>query len=150
MTKLKISNWDKTQTLKWWQNLNKDKSQFMRRKKKKSNGFFSKNIWHLDNRWDVLWAAFCDSCNVFDCTCVKIWFCLLIEFFWGEGNYLMLNFHNLMHFFCSILSRPLIISCKSKKKTNIRHTIIHRLRTLTIQLIFFFSITQPWNIQFIS
>ena len=22
-------------------------------------------LWHLDNRWDVLWTAFCDSCNVF-------------------------------------------------------------------------------------
>ena len=26
---------------------------------------FSKKTWHLDNRWDVLGAAFCDSCDVF-------------------------------------------------------------------------------------
>ena len=26
---------------------------------------FSKTTWHIDNQWDVLRAAFCNSCNVF-------------------------------------------------------------------------------------
>ena len=51
--------------LKLWQNLNYDKSQFMRRKKQNLKGFLVGTFWHLDNRWDALWAAFCVFCNVF-------------------------------------------------------------------------------------
>ena len=91
VTKLKNSKWRKTQKIKSWQNsinknvtnlklwqnsktkivatlfancdenLNYDKSQFMRRKTN------LKGSWHLDNQCDVLFAVFCDSRNVF-CT----------------------------------------------------------------------------------
>ena len=27
--------------------------------------FLVKTTWQLDNRWDILRAAFCDSCDVF-------------------------------------------------------------------------------------
>ena len=27
-------------------------------------GLLLRTFWHLDNRWDVLWAAFCDSRDV--------------------------------------------------------------------------------------
>ena len=27
-------------------------------------GLLVLKFWHLDNRWDVLWAAFCNSCYV--------------------------------------------------------------------------------------
>ena len=70
------SNWDKT-FLKLWQNLNYDKSQFMRRKIN-VNGSFSKNIWHLDNRCNVLWTAFCDSHNGLLC-CPQIYFTIVYK-----------------------------------------------------------------------
>ena len=74
VTKLENSNYDKTQKLKLWQNLKKkiklgrklkyDKSHFMKTKKK-FKWFLERPFWHLDNLWDFLWAAFCDSRNVF-------------------------------------------------------------------------------------
>ena len=63
VTKLEISNYDKTQKLKLWQNLQYVKCQF--RKKTALNGLLVRIFWHLDNRWDVLWASFCDSRGVF-------------------------------------------------------------------------------------
>ena len=78
VTKLENSNDDKTQKFKLWQNLKKklkfgqnlkyDNSQFMKTKKT-LKGSFSKTFWHLDSRWDVLWAAFCDTCLVSCVTC---------------------------------------------------------------------------------
>ena len=62
--KLKNSNCDKTQKLKLWQNLNFTKSRFIK-KKIFLRGLLVKTFWHLDNWWDVLWATFCDSRNVF-------------------------------------------------------------------------------------
>ena len=43
VTKLKNSNCHKTQKLELWH----------------------RTFWHLDNLWDDLWTAFCDSANVF-------------------------------------------------------------------------------------
>ena len=88
--KLKLwqnSNCDKTQIgtkLKLWQNWNCDKTQIVREKIKNLNvtkptlwqnsrtqivtklkkGLLVKTFWHLDSRWDDLWAAFCDSRDV--------------------------------------------------------------------------------------
>ena len=56
---LKNSNYDKTLKKSNW-----DKSQFMNTKKKLEKALLVRTFWHLDNRWDVLWAAFCDSHNV--------------------------------------------------------------------------------------
>ena len=44
-------------------NLKYDKSWFMK-KKKKLKGSLVRTFWHLDNWWDVLWAAFCNSHDV--------------------------------------------------------------------------------------
>ena len=68
VSKLKNSNFYKTQIVtklnnskldrnKLWQNLSYYKSELMRKTTLK--GSFSKTFWHLDNRWDVLWAASC-------------------------------------------------------------------------------------------
>ena len=67
VTEFENLNCNKTQKLKLWQNLKYGKSQFKKKKKKKNfkNVFLVRTFWHLDNRWDVLWAAFCDSHNVF-------------------------------------------------------------------------------------
>ena len=79
VTKLKNSNSDKTQILKLCQNSNCDKTQKLKlwqnsktqivTKLKISNCDKTQKVvigttWHLNNRWDVLGAAFCDSCNV--------------------------------------------------------------------------------------
>ena len=67
MTKLKHSNYDKTKKLKLWQD---SKPQIVTKLKnsncdKTQKGVivtsFSKTDWDLDNRWDVLGAAFYDS-----------------------------------------------------------------------------------------
>ena len=34
-------------------------------RKKTLNGLLVRTFWDLDNRWDVLWAVFCNPCNVF-------------------------------------------------------------------------------------
>ena len=88
LTKLKNSNSDKTQKLKLWQNAkiqivttqmatklknikcDKTETKIVTKLKnsnsanlisdKTLNGLFARTTWHLDNRWDVLWAAFCD------------------------------------------------------------------------------------------
>ena len=88
MTKPKNPNSDKTQKVKLWQNSNCDKTlklklwpnfntQIVTKLKNSNCGktwimtnlnlkvYFSKNIWHCDNLWYVLWEAFCDSRNVF-------------------------------------------------------------------------------------
>ena len=79
MTKLKNSSSDKTKTLKLWQNsklkLWQDSKPQIVTKLKNSNcnktqkgvivTSFSKTDWDLDNRWDVLGAAFYDSRKVF-------------------------------------------------------------------------------------
>ena len=70
-TKLKNPNWDKNVKLKLWQNSNFNKnlkSYFWQKSKTKSmtklnlwqnlNGLLVRTTWPLDNRWDVLWAAF--------------------------------------------------------------------------------------------
>ena len=54
--KLKNSNIDKTWNLT---NLN------FRRRKKLLTGLLVSTFLHLDNQWYVLWAAFCDSRDVF-------------------------------------------------------------------------------------
>ena len=46
------------------QNFKCKKTQFMKTKKLKK-GLLARIFWHLDNRWDALWAAFCDSRDVF-------------------------------------------------------------------------------------
>ena len=76
MTKIKNSNYDKTQKLKLWQNLKYDKSKFV---KKKNFKMFFKVItfWHLDNWWDVL----CDSCDDFKPH--------------GVGSFMLLSYHML-------------------------------------------------------
>ena len=75
MTKFKNSNCYKTQNLKMWQNSNCDKIQkkfnFYKtwivtnlnlwKEKKTLNSLLVRTFWHLDNWWEVLWAAFCDS-----------------------------------------------------------------------------------------
>ena len=74
------SNWFKIHKLKLWQNSktqvvtsqkvkltklkknsNCDKTQFLTNLLK---SLLVKTTWHLDNKWDVLWAAFCDSWDV--------------------------------------------------------------------------------------
>ena len=65
MTKLKYSVCDKTQRTKLWQNFKNIKSQF--NKKKLLRDLLVRTFWHLNHRWNVLWAAFCNSCNVFLC-----------------------------------------------------------------------------------
>ena len=62
-TKLKNSNCDQTQKLKLWQNLKYDNSQLL--KKKHSKGHLVRTFWHLDNQWDVFWAAFWNPRDVF-------------------------------------------------------------------------------------
>ena len=32
-------------------------------------GLVVRTFWHLDNQWDVLWAVFCDSHDVFSVIC---------------------------------------------------------------------------------
>ena len=55
MTKLK-KNSDKTKkTLKFWQNSISDTTLSL----------LVKATWHLDNPWNLLCAAFCNSCDVF-------------------------------------------------------------------------------------
>ena len=61
--KTQNSNCDKSQKLYLWQNLNYNKSQFMRRKNLQK-GLLVGTFWHLDNRWDVLWAVLCNSRDV--------------------------------------------------------------------------------------
>ena len=66
--KLKLSQ---TQKLKLWQN---SKAYIVTKlelwqisiydKKNTLKGSFSKHIWHLENQWDVVWAAFCDLRDV--------------------------------------------------------------------------------------
>ena len=73
VTKVGNSNFDKTQKLKLWQNLKTKigtkleicKNLNLWRPKKLKKGLLVRTFWHLDNRWDVLWAAFCDSRDVF-------------------------------------------------------------------------------------
>ena len=57
----KKSNCDKSQKLKLWQNSIYDES-------------FKESLvtWHLDNQWDVLWAAFCDLAMFFLCKTIMI------------------------------------------------------------------------------
>ena len=62
VTKLKNYNFYKAFLL-LWQNLNYDKSLLMRIKKK-YEGLLVRTFWHIDNWFDVLWAAFCDSRDV--------------------------------------------------------------------------------------
>ena len=74
VTKLENSNYDNSKTkivtkihkLKLGQDLEYDKSQFMKTKKKLQKSLLVRTYWHLDNWWDVLWAAFCDSRNVLE------------------------------------------------------------------------------------
>ena len=54
VTKLKNSNCDKTWTMT---NINYEE-------KILKKGPLVRTFWNLDNRWDVLWAAFLDSCDV--------------------------------------------------------------------------------------
>ena len=91
--KLKNSNCDKTQKLKLWQILKYDKCQFM--KKNPLKWSFSKSIFHFDNRWNVLWAAFCDSCYVlFICITVKIaCMTLLLKIFIDNLNVFLIQKH---------------------------------------------------------
>ena len=53
---------DNSQKLKLWWYLNYDKFQLMQRMF--FNDILIRTFWHLDNQWDVLWASFCNSCNV--------------------------------------------------------------------------------------
>ena len=64
MKKLKKSNCDnsKTQIVTKLTRSNCDKTQFMTNLLK---SLLVRTTWHLNNGWDVLWAAFCDSRNVF-------------------------------------------------------------------------------------
>ena len=48
-------NSDKTQKPKFWQNSTSDKTLSL----------LVRATWDLDNQWDVLWAVFCDSRDVF-------------------------------------------------------------------------------------
>ena len=61
-----------TQKLKFWQNSitqSGTKLYFWKisiyEKRIFWKGLLVRTFWHLDNRWDVLWAAFCDSRDVF-------------------------------------------------------------------------------------
>ena len=66
VTKLKNLNCDKTQKLKLWQNLNYDTSQFIKsRRKNHLKGPLVRPFWNLDIWWYVLWAVFCNFCDVF-------------------------------------------------------------------------------------
>ena len=58
VTKVKNSEYHKTDKLKLWQlkKSNCDKNQKV---------VMVKADWYLENRWDVLGAALCDSCDVF-------------------------------------------------------------------------------------
>ena len=69
-TKLKLeqnSKCDKTQIvtklkkIKLWPNLNYDN---LWEEEKTLESLLEQTFWHLDNRWDVLWAVFWDSHNV--------------------------------------------------------------------------------------
>ena len=67
---LKNSKCDKTQQLKLWQ---KSKTQIVTKlellqissKEKSFKSLLERAFWHLDTGWDILEAAFCNSCNVF-------------------------------------------------------------------------------------
>ena len=61
--KLKNSNYDKTHKLKLWKNLKYEKFQFMKKKILKKVRLV-RTLWHLDKRYDVLWAAFHNSWDV--------------------------------------------------------------------------------------
>ena len=61
-SKCENSNCDQTQFKK----INYDKSQL-----KKNKQVLERKFWHLDNQWDVLWAAFCNSPNVFTLHCYR-------------------------------------------------------------------------------
>ena len=68
VTKLKKSNCDKTQKIQLWQNLKYDK--FIIYDKKKLNFFLSlsfRTFCNFDNRYDVLWVAFCALRDVLCC-----------------------------------------------------------------------------------
>ena len=60
MTKLVDSNWGKkTQKLKFWQ-ISKTKNMTILNSDKTFKSLFIKTTWHLDNRSDLHWTAFCD------------------------------------------------------------------------------------------
>ena len=80
VTKLENSKDDKTQKIKLWQNSKTwivTKLEIwqilMYEGKKLKKDLLVRTYWHLDNQWDVLWAAFCDSRDVF----VRYDFCCL-------------------------------------------------------------------------
>ena len=70
----KLKLWKKTQKLNLWKK--NYKTQIMTKLKLWQISIFNKKyfkksllvrtFWHLDNPWYVLWAAFRDSCNVFE------------------------------------------------------------------------------------
>ena len=79
MTNLKLWPNSKTQNVtnlkkgKLWQNSIYDKTQLMT---KLQTSLLVRTTWHLENRWDDLWAAFCDSCYFF----------VVIGVFWNSKN----------------------------------------------------------------
>ena len=97
--KLKNSNCEETKKPKFWQNSNCDKTKKLKcdkiqivtklkknqivtklewqisiyEKKKKLKSLLVRTFWHLDNQWAVLWAAFCDSCDVLVSILEEFW-----------------------------------------------------------------------------
>ena len=61
----------KSQIMTKLKNFNCDKTQFMKNLYK---SLLVRTIWHLNNGWDVLWAAFCDSGDVFSYHTNDKWF----------------------------------------------------------------------------
>ena len=60
--KTKNTNCDKTNKLKLWQKEQINWGKFWQILIYETNlkEYFIRTTWHLDNRWDVLWAAFCN------------------------------------------------------------------------------------------
>ena len=84
VTKIKSSYCDNTQRLKLWQNFKiqlwqKSKTQIVKRLQK---SLLVRITWHLDNRWDLLRAVFCDLAMFYGLFWIQIW---------GTTNYLYLS-----------------------------------------------------------
>ena len=58
--KLKNPNWYNTQKLNLWQNIETQIVTKLRNSNSDKSKLLVRTTWHLYNRWDVLWAAFCD------------------------------------------------------------------------------------------
>ena len=75
--------------------------------------YFSKTTWHIENRWDVLRAAFCKSCELLlegPFRCFFIWcifVCIFFTYFsihWIHFTYFCIHLMNYLKHFSTLLN----------------------------------------------